>query len=364
MTAGLTSEVMYRALLRKDGEFEGQFFAAIRSTGIFCRPTCTARKPRRENVIFFESAREALASGYRPCKVCHPLQPSGALPGDVKRVLRDLERDPSQRITDRDLAQRGVAPSRIRRWFRSNHGLTFQEYQRLLRINTAVREIRGGSKVIEAAMESGYESLSGFQHSFRKATDMSPRESKDSRRLVFSRYSTALGPMIAVAGDDGICLLEFSDRRKLEAELASIRRHFRSAILPGSNRHLVALEQQLAEYFEGTRRSFELSLIPEGTEFQRTAWEALRAIPYGKTRSYAEQARRIGHPSAVRAVARANGENRIAIIIPCHRVIGSDGKLTGYGGGLWRKEWLLQHERRVRNGTGGDRSSPRGNLPA
>ncbi len=345
MTAGLTGEVMYQALVRKDGEFEGQFFAAIRSTGIFCRPTCTARKPRKENVVFFKSAREALANGYRPCKVCRPLQPAGSLPGDVGQLLRDLERDPSRRITDRDLASRGVTPSRIRRWFRTNHGLTFQEYQRLLRINSAFGEIRGGSKVIEAAMESGYESLSGFQHSFRKATAMSPRESKDSERLVFSRFATVLGPMIAVASDNGVCLLEFSDRRRLETELASIRRHFGQAILPGSNHHLAALREQLAEYFEGTRRSFELPLVPDGTEFQRRAWEALREIPYGTTRSYAEQARRIGHPSAVRAVARANGENRIAVIIPCHRVIGSDGKLTGYGGGLWRKEWLLQHEK-------------------
>ncbi len=351
MTAGLSNDVMYEALLRKDGEFEGQFFAAIKSTGIFCRPTCTARKPRRENVVFFGSAREALAGGFRPCKVCRPLQLPGELPGEVEQLLRELERDPSRRITDRNLEQRGIAPSRIRRWFRSNHGLTFQGYQRLLRINTAFREISGGSKVIEAALDSGYESLSGFQHSFRKATAMSPRESKNTDRLVFSRFSTVLGPMIAVASEDGICLLAFSDRRKLETELSSIRSHFRSTILPGSNRHLVALQKQLAEYFAGTRRSFELPLVPGGTVFQRQAWHGLRTIPFGKTRTYKEQARLIGRPSAVRAVARANGDNRIAIVIPCHRVIGSDGKLTGYGGGLWRKEWLLQHERGIRTGT-------------
>ena len=352
MKTALTDEVMYRALLRKDGDFEGQFFAAIRSTGIFCRPTCTARKPRKENVVFFGSAREALANGYRPCKVCRPLQQPGELPGEIGQLLRELEHDPSRRITDRDLLHRGVAPSRIRRWFRNNHGLTFQEYQRLLRINSAFGEINDGSKVIEAALECGYESLSGFQHSFRKATSMSPRESRNSERLVFTRFSTVLGPMIAVAGEEGISLLEFSDRKKLETELASIRRHVRSTILPGSNRHLVALQGQLAEYFTGTRTSFEVPLVPRGTEFQRKAWDALRAIPYGVTRSYSEQARLIGRPSAVRAVARANGDNRIAIIIPCHRVIGSDGRLTGYGGGLWRKEWLLRHERQVMTASG------------
>ncbi len=352
MTAGLSNETMYRALLRKDGEFEGQFFAAIKSTGIFCRPTCTARKPRKENVVFFGSAREALAGGFRPCKVCRPLQVPGELPGEIGQLLRDLDRDPTRRITDRDLRRRGIAPSRVRRWFRHNHGLTFQGYQRLLRINTAFREISGGSKVIEAALESGYESLSGFQHSFRKAMEMSPRESRSSEHLVFSRFTTVLGPMIAVANDEGICLLEFSDRRKLETELSALRKHFRSTILPGSNHHLVSLQTQMAEYFAGTRKSFELPLAPQGTPFQQAAWHALRKIPYGRTRSYKEQASIVGRPSAVRAVARANGDNRIAVVIPCHRVIGADGRLTGYGGGLWRKEWLLQHERNVRSRAG------------
>ncbi len=347
MSDGLSYDVMYRALVRRDGEFEGQFFAAIKSTGIFCRPTCTARKPRRENVVFFGSARDAMANGFRPCKVCRPLQPSGELPAEIEQLLRSLEQDPSRRITDRDLAQKGMTPSRIRRWFRHNHGLTFQEYQRLLRINAALRVINEGSKVIEAAMESGYESLSGFQHSFRKATTMSPRDSKNSERLVFIRFTSALGPMIAVANEEGICLLEFSDRRKLETELSSLRDHFRSTILPGSNRHLASLQKQLAEYFAGTRRTFDLPLVPQGTAFQQKAWQGLREIPYGKTRSYTQQARQIGRPSAVRAVARANGDNRIAIMIPCHRVVGADGQLTGYGGGLWRKEWLLRHEREV-----------------
>jgi AraC family transcriptional regulator of adaptative response/methylated-DNA-[protein]-cysteine methyltransferase len=353
MITGLSEEAMYQALLRKDGEYEGQFYAAIRSTGVFCRPTCTARKPRRENVIFFPSAKDALAGGFRPCKICRPLLPAGELPPEIASLLREIERDPSQRITDQDLSHRGIEPRRVRRWFRHNHGLTFQGYQRLLRINTALRDISEGSKVIEAALESGYESLSGFQHSFRKATSVSPRESRSVRSLLFTRFSMALGPMIAVAGDEGICLLEFSDRRKLETELAQLRRHFGTPILPGSNDHLATLQRQLAEYFAGTRRTFDLPLTPQGTPFQHSAWTALRKIPYGTTRSYSEQAASLGRPTAVRAVARANGDNRIAIIIPCHRVIGADGKLSGYGGGLWRKEWLLRHERQHLRGTAG-----------
>jgi AraC family transcriptional regulator of adaptative response/methylated-DNA-[protein]-cysteine methyltransferase len=342
----LTDDVMYRALLTRDGAFEGQFFAAITSTGIFCRPTCTARKPRRKNVRFFGSASDALANGFRPCRLCRPLELPGTLPDDVAGLLREIEENPSRRVSDRDLAQRGLEPTRIRRWFQRNHGLTFQSYQRLLRINTAFQGISTGGKVIEAALDSGYESLSGFQHSFRKATSMSPRDSREKKRLVFMRCATPLGPMMAVADDEGISLLEFSDRRKLESELTQLRKHFGATILPGANHHLAALQEQLEEYFAGTRTSFDVPLVPQGTDFQHLVWKTLRTIPYGKTRSYKEQAALIGRPSAVRAVAGANGDNRIAIIIPCHRVIGTDGQLTGYGGGLWRKQWLLDHERR------------------
>jgi AraC family transcriptional regulator of adaptative response/methylated-DNA-[protein]-cysteine methyltransferase len=155
---------------------------------------------------------------------------------------------------------------------------------------------------------------------------------------------TPLGPMLAGASEKGICLLEFVDRRMLETQLRRLERLMNADILPGTDKYFKELFTQISEYFEGQRKTFTLSLDIRGTPFQEKAWAALQEIPYGETRSYADQAKAVGNPAAVRAVAKANGDNRISIIIPCHRVIGSDGKLTGYGGGLWRKQYLLDLE--------------------
>nr|WP_262915765.1 methylated-DNA--[protein]-cysteine S-methyltransferase [Chryseobacterium taklimakanense] len=161
------------------------------------------------------------------------------------------------------------------------------------------------------------------------------------------RIETPLGTMIACADENGICMLEFSDRKALPTELKEISKHFNANIIQGENPHLRTLESELAEYFEGKRKEFTVPLSPVGTEFQKNVWEVLRKIPYGTTRSYLEQAQILGNPQAVRAVANANGLNKISIIIPCHRVIGKNGKLTGYGGGIWRKQKLLELEKAI-----------------
>jgi AraC family transcriptional regulator, regulatory protein of adaptative response / methylated-DNA-[protein]-cysteine methyltransferase len=157
---------------------------------------------------------------------------------------------------------------------------------------------------------------------------------------------TPLGEMAAAATREGICLLEFTDRLTLSTEFETIARIFNTTVEHGSNKHLRMLKKQLKEYFKGKRKEFSLSLITPGTEFQQSVWSEIRRIPYGATISYLEQAKKINKPGAVRAVASANGSNRIAIIIPCHRVIGSDGNLIGYGGGLERKKWLIDHEKK------------------
>lgn len=342
----LSNDVMYKALLNRDHEFEGQFIVGVKTTGIFCRPSCTARKPKKENVEFFETTKAALASGYRPCKVCRPLEKSGEVPEEIKNILNEIESNPSEKITDYSLYKKGIEPNRVRRWFLKNHGMTFQAYQRLLRINNAFNDIKNGDKVIEAAFENGYDSLSGFQHSFKKATSINPSDSTLKPALSFMRFTTPLGPMMVAGNDDGICLLEFTDRRMLETELKQIQKHYKTAILPGKNKHFDEVKKQLGEYFEGKRKIFDVKLMTPGTNFQNEVWKVLQSIPYGQTRSYKAQAIMLGNVKAVRAVANANGDNRIAIIIPCHRVIGEDGKLVGYGGGLWRKQWLLNHERK------------------
>ncbi|MBN2356559.1 methylated-DNA--[protein]-cysteine S-methyltransferase [candidate division KSB1 bacterium] len=338
-------KILYDALLKRDSAYEGLFFVGVRTTGIFCRLTCTARKPKRENVVFFATAGEALSAGYRPCKLCQPLRPRGAVPDWMAPILDEIESCADIKLKDADIRRRGVDPNRLRRWFQKHHGMTFQAYLRSLRIGEAFDRIRQGDKVIEAAYSSGYESLSGFTESFKNTTGFSPGKSRRNRLIIMTRILTPLGPMLSGTTDDGICLLEFADRLILETQLNRLKKLLKAELVRGSHPHNALLQRQLDEYFAGERREFQLPLILAGTDFQKRVWSCLRTIPYGSTRSYQQQAEMLGNPAAIRAVARANGQNRMAIIIPCHRVIGKDGQLIGYGGGLWRKTYLLHHER-------------------
>ncbi|MCK5147045.1 methylated-DNA--[protein]-cysteine S-methyltransferase [bacterium] len=223
--------------------------------------------------------------------------------------------------------------------------MTFQCYLRTLRLGQAFGRIRYGEKVIEAAYNSGYESLSGFGESFRNIIGFSPRDSVVQKLIVITRLTTSLGPMLAGVVDDRLCLLEFVGRRMLETQMKRLNSRLNARCMPGQHPLFNELNRQLQAYFDSRLKIFDLPLILPGTDFQKMTWQGLMQIPYGETRSYQEQAAFIGRPKAVRAVASANGDNRIGIIIPCHRVIGKDGKLAGYGGGLWRKKRLLELER-------------------
>ncbi len=345
-TMTLSADTMYSALLRKDGSFEGAFFAAIKTTGIFCRPTCTARKPKPENVEYFPTQKDAILHGYRPCKVCAPMTVPGDFPAEIKKIVAAVAKNPLQKLKDGDLRSFHVEPSAVRRWFKRHHGITFQAYQRMMRINTAFTKLSAGETVTAAAFDTGFGSISGFSDAFRSLIGTAPSAHAATTIITITRIPTPLGPMFAAATDEGVCLLEFTERRRLEFELRDIRKRLNGTILFGTNKHLELLQSQLAEYFDGKRKRFTVPLVVPGTEFHSHAWKQLMNIPYGTTISYKEQAERMKHRKAVRAVANANGYNRIAILIPCHRVIGSDGNLTGYGGGLWRKEWLLNFEKK------------------
>jgi len=337
--------VMLSAFLDGDASFDGVFVTAVRTTGIFCRPSCPARKPRRENVRFFGSPREALAAGYRPCRRCRPMEPVGRPPDWLGPLLRDVDADPTRRWSDADLRARGLAPERVRRWFRRHHGMTFHAYSRARRLGTALGSVKEGSDVTRAAYESGWDSLSGFQEAFRQWFGESPTAAAGRALISVDRIATPLGPMLVGATEEALCLLEFTDRRALEHQVRRVAVRLGAVYVPGRNALVARAADRLSEYFDGTRRTFDLPLAPAGTPFQGEVWDALRAIPYGQTRSYGEIAASIGRPRAVRAVGTANGGNALAIVIPCHRVVGADGKLVGYGGGLWRKRRLLELER-------------------
>lgn len=343
----LSPQIMYQASLEKNSEFEGVFWMGVKTTGIFCRPTCTARKPKAENVEFFHSTKDAILKGYRPCKVCKPLENPEETPPYIREILKELRENPSLKFKDYDLVKRGLNPATLRRWFQKNHGMTFQAFQRMFRLNIAFKKLNQGENIIETAYESGFESLSGFSESFKNIFGVSPKNSKAQTIIDLKRIETPIGTMYAAATEQGICMLEFTDRRMLETEFKDLAKSLNATLVQGDNPHFETLEKELSEYFAGNRKEFTVPLFPVGTEFQKSVWKILMKIPYGETWNYRKQSEVLGDVKKVRAVANANGMNKISILIPCHRVIGSDGTLTGYGGGIWRKQKLLELEKAI-----------------
>jgi len=330
--------------MERDASWDGLLYAGITTTMIFCRPSCPARKPRPEHVQFFGTPREALVAGFRPCRRCRPLRDDRRTPAWVSRLIDQVEAEPGLRIRDADLREQGLEPAAVRRFFQKAYGMTFQAYCRARRLAAAFAAIRGGASIDDAVFDYGWESHSGFREAFGRAVQAPPGAARDGDFIRLGWIESPLGPMVAGATESAICLLEFTDRRMLETQLETLRNRYRLPLLAGASPLLQRVESELGEYFAGRRRSFELPLDYPGTDFQRRVWEALLEIPYGETRSYADLARELGSPGAARAVGRANGLNRIAILIPCHRVVNADGSLGGYGGGLWRKLRLLEAE--------------------
>ena len=338
-------EEMIRAYQASDASYDGIFFLGVRTTGIFCRPSCHARKPFPKNVEFFATAQEAIFAGYRACKRCQPLEINGQLPQWADSLLHDLESDPTLRLKDEDLRARGLDPASVRRFFLKRYGQTFHAYTRAKRLGKAFEAIKEGAELDDVALGYGYESHSGFREAFSRLFGQAPGKSRSSEQIVVAWLETPLGPIVAGATREGICLLEFTDRKILEAQFATLQKEFGCAIVPGENEHLAQLEAELKQYFAGERQHFDVQVVYPGTPFQTRVWNELRLIPYGETRSYQELAAEIGAVNGQRAVGHANGLNRIAIVIPCHRVVNKDGQLGGYGGGLWRKQLLLNLER-------------------
>lgn len=343
---GKDERVWYEALLHRDSNYDGVVYYGIATTGIFCRPVCTARKPKPENVRYFASAKGAVDAGFRPCKICDPLGGPESHPLAFRELVRIVQAggDDGERLRDAELRVRGFDPDAVRRWCKRRFGMTFQALSRSARLARAFDAIRCGATVTDAALSSGYESLSGFGEASRTAVGASPREAARTGAIWISRIATPLGPMLAGSFGEALCLLEFADRRALETEIGDLERLLKAPARPGRVPLHETVERRMAEYFAGERREFDVPLLMPGTDFQRAVWSALQNIPYGRTVHYGEQAAALGRPRAVRAVARANGQNRISIIIPCHRVIGAAGSLVGYSGGLPRKKALLDLE--------------------
>jgi AraC family transcriptional regulator of adaptative response/methylated-DNA-[protein]-cysteine methyltransferase len=338
--------VYYQALIDKKTEYEGIFYVGVKTTGVFCRPTCPARKPKFENCEFYETAKECLQASFRPCQRCRPLSHPNHVSELVQKIVNAVEENPERRWTEEDFRKLSVDASTARRQFKKRFGMTFVEYARARRMGIALKHIREGGAVIEAQLSAGYESGSGFRDAFSRIMGAPPAKLGNQQILKASWLDTRLGSMIAIADEEALYLLEFIDRRGLEREIERLRRRTKSAVIPGSTPPIRSIESELEDYFEGKLSGFQTPLRLLGSPFQKKVWEQLREIAPGQTASYADIAAVIGKPGAYRAVAQANGANQLAVVIPCHRVINSNGDLGGYGGGLSRKQWLLGHEKK------------------
>ena len=386
----------YQALLARDASYEGLFYVGVTTTGVFCRPTCPARKPKFENCEFYPDAQSALLASYRPCLRCQPLShPQHASPL-VQQLVAAVEANPEKRWTDADFEALSVDAATARRQFQKRFGMSFVEYARARRLGLAMKAIREGHSVIDAQLAAGYESASGFRDAFSRIMGAAPvqakqrsargkaagqavdgktalgapaavfdqsdlfhkddlfqqaslpeRDASPTTPLQASWLDTRLGPMLAIADEQALHLLEFVDRRGLEREIERLRERRKQPIMPGSTPITAQISRELQQYFAGERAQFQTPLALLGSPFQRQVWAALQTIPIGETRAYGDLAEALGQPAATRAVAQANGANVLAIVIPCHRVINADGELGGYGGGLSRKQWLLAHERQL-----------------
>lgn len=337
---------MYRALCTRDSSFEGIFIAGVRTTGIFCRPTCSAKKPAEQNVEFFATPSDALHGGYRPCLRCKPMDPAQRPPELIERLRAEVEKAPGGRITEKELRDLAIDPSTARRQFKRHYGMTFQAYHRARRMGMALRNVRKGARVDETQVESGFDSASGFREAFTRMFGEPPTAAKRKNCLFAERIETPLGMMVAIADDEGLRLLEFVNRRALEREIGILRKRLRASVVPGEHKYLDQIRAELADYFAGRSLKFKTPIAPVGSPFQMRAWKLLHKVPPGETSSYSWMAEELGVPGGRRAVGRANGTNMLCLIIPCHRIIRADGTLGGYGGGLWRKHWLLEHERK------------------
>lgn len=339
-------DTCYSSFFTCSPQVRGRLWVGVTSTGIFCRPGCPARQPKPENCKWFGTVQACVEAGFRPCKRCRPLEPEGADPL-VTRLTRALEDDPARRWTEADVIAMGIDPSTARRAFRRALGMTFLDLARLRRMQAGMGQLAKGARVIDAQLEAGFDSGSGFRLAVSRLLGQPPEALARSgdALLKIDWITTDLGPMIAVADDRALHLLEFADRPALPRELARLRQFSKGRIGLGRPAPMDQAAEEMTRYLKGTLTEFRTPLALHGTAFTKSVWDELRRIPSGETRSYSEIASRIGRPTATRAVARANGANQIAVMIPCHRVIGADGSLTGYGGGLWRKERLIALER-------------------
>jgi len=338
-------DTLYQALLERNPDYDGQAYVGVRTTGIFCRLTCPARKPNKENCVFYASVAKCLDAGFRACKRCHPEQPVASAVPAIETLLAAMEEKPNHRWAESDIKRMGFDPSTVRRSFKRHFGMTFLEMSRQRRLREGFDAISNGSPVIDAQLDASFESASAFRASFAQRLGRAPGSFSRHSELKADWIATPLGDMISISSRTHLYLLEFIDRKELYSGIKKLEQSLKQDLGIGKFEPSRQIKQELKAFFAGTSANFQTPLSFVGSDFSKAVWGELMRIPPGVTRSYSEIAKRIGRPTSARAVARANSTNRLALIVPCHRVIGANGSLTGYAGGLWRKQKLIEIER-------------------
>jgi AraC family transcriptional regulator of adaptative response/methylated-DNA-[protein]-cysteine methyltransferase len=347
-TPSRPEDVRWQAVVNRDRRQDGAFVLAVRTTGIYCRPSCPARRPRRENVVFHDTPAAARAAGFRACLRCHPDDAADPRPAWVGRVCRHIEEGVAEGVRptlERLSRVAGVGPHHLQRTFKAMVGLSPRQYAEAVRRDRFRRELKGGRPVADAAYEAGYgSSARAYEGASLGMTPGDYRRGGRGLRLGYSLVDTSLGRLLVAATDKGVSMVALGDDdRRL---MASLHDEFPAAHLERDDERFRPWVAQVLARVEdpASSSSIDLPLDLKATAFQRRVWEELRAIPSGETRSYSEVARALGRPRAVRAVARACATNPAAIVIPCHRVVGADGRTGGYRWGTERKRVLLMRE--------------------
>ena len=345
----------WQAVVDRNSALDGQFVFAVSSTGVYCRPSCAARRPRRENVQFFAAPMEAEAAGYRACLRCHPKLLGGNQSDGVKAICRFIEQHLDEPLTlDRLGEEFHQSPFHLQRRFKAALGITPREYADSCRLRLLKRNLQAGESVTSAMYGAGYGSSSRLYERTASQLGMTPDKYRRGAIAAAIRYTCAdspLGRMLIAATDRGICAIQFA---RTDGELMEgLKREFPFAVRKPDDGGLKTWVKALIEHLRGRMRgkkhdSLQLDSLPldiRATAFQRRVWTYLQSIPFGKTESYRKVAKGIGRPTAARAVARACATNPVAVAIPCHRVVREDGSVGGYRWGIERKKTLLEIER-------------------
>ncbi len=340
-------ERRWQALVARDAAQDGKFVFAVSTTGVYCRPSCGARRPRRENVQFFDTAGQAERGGYRACLRCKPKSVRGQEPsGSIKAICRFIEQHLDEPLTLGKLGEEfHQSPFHLQRKFKAALGITPREYADSCRLRLLKRNLQAGDSVTRAMYDAGYGSSSRLYERTASQLGMTPDKYRRGAIAAAIRYTCAdspLGRMLIAATERGICTIQFA--RADDELIAGLKREFPFAVRKADGCGLQAWVTGLLQHMRGEHLDSSLPLDIRATAFQRRVWTHLKSIPFGETRSYSQVAQAIGQPRATRAVARACATNPVAVEIPCHRVVRQDGDLGGYRWGIERKKELIRME--------------------